>query len=70
MLFCLKNQPSAMHLFGQYILVDRFVRNSGYMYLVKCEALSTSRCQFPCKRGFEKSKNTEVCLNVTLKWWR
>ena len=24
-------------------------------------------CQFPSKRGFEKSKNTEVCLNLTFK---
>ena len=67
MLFCHKNQPSAMHLCGQYILVDRFLRNGGY--LVKHEILSTFGCQFPSKRSFEKSKNTEVCLNLTLKWW-
>ena len=70
MLFSHKNQPSAMHLCGQYILADRFLRNSGYMYLVECEVLSTSGCQFPSKRSFEKSKNTKVCLNLTLKWWR
>ena len=64
--FCHKSQPSAMHLCGQYILADRFLRNSGY--LVEREVLSTFRCQFPSKRGFEKSKNTEVCLNLTLKW--
>ena len=52
--------------FGQYILADRFLKNSGY--LVECEILSTFRCQFPSKRSFEKSKNTEVCLNLTLKW--
>ena len=52
---------------GQYILADRFLRNSGY--LVEFEILSTFGCQFPSKRGFEKSKNTEDCLNLTLKWW-
>ena len=68
MLFCHKNQTSAMHLCGQYtcILADRLLRNSGY--LVECEVLSTFGCQFPSKRSFEKSKNTEVCLNLTLKW--
>ena len=67
-LFCHKNQPSTMHLHicGQYILVDRFLRNGGY--LVEREVLSTFGCQFPSKRGFEESKNTEVCLNLTLKW--
>ena len=39
---------------GQYILADRFLRNSGY--LVECEDLSTFGCQFPSKRSFEKSK--------------
>ena len=34
MLFCHKNQPSAMHLCGQYILADRFLGNSGY--LIEC----------------------------------
>ena len=24
--------------------------------------------EFPSQRSFEKSKNTEVCLNLTLKW--
>ena len=65
MLFCHKNQPGAMHLCGQYILADRFLRNSGY--LVEYEVLSTFGCQFP-SRSFEKSKNTKVCLNLTLKW--
>ena len=49
----------------QYILADRFLRNIGYM--VELEILSTFGCQFPSKRGFEKSKNTEFCLNLTLK---
>ena len=53
---------------GQYILADRFLRNSGY--LVELEVLSTFGCQFPSKRSFEKSKNTKVCLNLTLKWQR
>ena len=57
-----------MHLFGQYILADRFLRNSGYMVERDSEVLSTFGCQFPSKRSFEKSKNTEVCLNLTLKW--
>ena len=52
---------------GQYILADRFLGNSGY--LVERKVLSTFECQFPSKRGFEKSKITEVCLNLTLKWW-
>ena len=52
-------------LCGQYILVERFLRNSGY--LVEHEVLSTFGCQLPSKRSFEKSKNTEVCLNLTLK---
>ena len=51
---------------GQYILADRFLRNSGY--LVEREVLSTFGCQSPSKRGLEKYKNTEVCLNLTLKW--
>ena len=55
-----------MLLCGQYILVDRFLRNSGY--LVEREVLLTFGCQFLSKRGFEESKNTEVCLNLTLKW--
>ena len=69
MLFSHKNQLSARHLCGQYILADRFLRNSGYMCLVECEVLLTSGFQFQSKRCFEKSKNTEVCLNLTLKWW-
>ena len=52
-------------LYGQYILADRFSRNSGY--LVEREVLSTFRCQFLSNRSFEKSKNTEVCSNLTLK---
>ena len=54
-------------LCGQYIyiLAYRFLRNSGYV--VEREVLSAFGCQFPSKRSFEKSKNTEVCLNLTLK---
>ena len=55
-------------LCGQYILADRFLRNSGY--LVELEILSPFGCQFLSKRSFEKSENTEVCLNLTLEWWR
>ena len=50
------------------MLADRFLRNIGY--LVELEILSTFGCQFPSERGFEKSKNMEVCLNLTLKWHR
>ena len=53
-------------LSGQYILVGRFLRKSGY--LVECEILSTLGCQFPSKRSLENSKITEVCLNLTLEW--
>ena len=53
-------------LCGQYTLADRFLRNSGY--LAECEVLSTFGYQFPSKTSFEKSKNTEVSLNLTLKW--
>ena len=49
-------------LSGQSILAVRFLRNSGY--LVEREVLSTFGFEFPAKRGFEKSKNTEVCLNL------
>ena len=66
MLFCHKNNLVQCILCGQYILADRFLRNTGY--LVECEVLSMFGCQFPSKRSFEKSKNTEVCLNLTFKW--
>ena len=35
MLFCHKNQSSAMHLCGQYVLADRFLSNGGC--LIECE---------------------------------
>ena len=53
-------------LCSQYILADRFLRNSEC--LVERGVLSMFECQFPSKRSFEKSKNTEVCLNLTLTW--
>ena len=52
-------------LCGQYILADRFLKNSGY--LVEHEVLATFGCQFSSKRSFEKSKNTKVCLKLTSK---
>ena len=61
--FAIKINPVQCIPSGQYILANRFSRNSGY--LVECEILSTFSCQFQSKRGFEKSKNTEVCLNLT-----
>ena len=69
MLFAMKINLHVVQciLGGQYILADRFLRNSGY--LVEHEVLSTFGCQFSSKRSFEKSKNTEVCLSLTLKWW-
>ena len=59
----INNKPSAMHLCGQCIVADRFLRISGY--LVEHEVLSTSGCQFPSNKSFEKSKNTEVFLNLS-----
>ena len=47
---------------GQYILADRFLRKSGY--LVKSEILLTFVGQSTSERDFEKSKNTEVFLNL------
>ena len=55
-------------LCSQYRLADRFLRNSDY--LVEREVLSTFGFQFALKRNFEKSKNTEVYLNLCLKWQR
>ena len=52
--FAIKINSLQCILCGQYILADRFLRNSGY--LVECEDLSTFGCQFPSKRSFEKSK--------------
>ena len=52
-------------LCGQYILADRFLRNSGY--LVEGEVLSTFECQFLSKRSFDMSENTEDYINLTLK---
>ena len=66
MLFAIKMNSLQSIPCGQYVLADRFLRNSGYF--VESEVLSTFRCQFLSKRRFEKSKNTELCLNFTLKW--
>ena len=63
MLFAIKINPVQCIPCGQYVLADRFLRNSGY--LVESEVLSTFGCQFLSKRSFEKSKNTEVYLNLT-----
>ena len=41
---------------SQYILADRFLRNSGY--LVEREVFLTFGCQFPSKTSFEKSKRS------------
>ena len=64
MLFAIKMNPVQSIPCGQYVLADRFLRNSGY--LVESEVLSTFGCQFSSKRNFEKSENTEVYLNLTL----
>ena len=66
MLFAIKMNSVQSIPCGQYVLADRFLRNSGY--LVESEVLSTFGCQFLSKRSFEKCKNTELCLNFTLKW--
>ena len=67
MLFAIKINIQVVQgiLGGQYILPDRFIRNSGY--LMEREVLSTFGCQFLSKRSFEKSKNTKVSLILTLK---
>ena len=59
--FAIKINLVAMHpMWSVYILADRFLRNSGY--LVEHEVMSTFGCQFPSKRDFDKSKNTEGVL--------
>ena len=63
MLFEIKINPVQSIPCGQYVLADRFLRNSGY--LVESEVLSGFGCQFLSKRSFEKSKNIEVYLNLT-----
>ena len=68
MLFAIKINPVQSILCGQYVLADRLLKNMGYQ--VDREVLSGFGCQFPSKRSFEKSKNTEVYLNLTLKRWR
>ena len=52
-------------LCNQYILADRFLKNSGY--LVEREILLTFVCQFPSKRCFEKSKNTDILVKFDFK---
>ena len=47
-------QPSAMHLCGQYIVADRFLRNSGY--LVEFEVLSTLGVSFHPKEVLRNLK--------------
>ena len=66
MLFTIKINLVHCILCGQDIMANRFSRNSNY--LVEHEILSTFGCQIPSERSFEKSKNTEVSLNLTLKW--
>ena len=58
--FAIKINPLQCIVCGQYVLADKFLRNSGYLF--EHETLSTFGCHFPSKRGFEISKNTEVCL--------
>ena len=47
----------------KYLLADRLLKDNDY--LVEHEILLIFGCQFPPKRSFEKSKNNEVCLNLT-----
>ena len=63
--FAIKINLMQFILSGQYILGDKFLGNIGY--LVEREVLLTFGCQFLSKLSFEKFKNTEVCLNLTLK---
>ena len=67
MLFAIKINLVECILCGQYILADRFLGNRGY--LVEHEILVTFGFQFSSKRTFEKSENSEVCGNLTSKWW-
>ena len=69
-IFAIKNDLDRVEciMCGQYILADRFLRNSGY--LVEREVLSTFGCHFASKGSFEKSGNTKICLNLSLKWQR
>ena len=66
MLFAIKINLVHCILCGQYILADIFFRNSGYP--IEHQVLSTFGRQFPPKTSFRKSQNTEVCLNLALKW--
>ena len=52
-------------LCGQYILADRFLRNSGY--LVEHGILSTFGSQFPSKRSFENLKKYQSMLKFDFK---
>ena len=64
MLFAIKINSVQYILCSQYILADRFLKNSGYLDFVDFW-VSVS-----IKGRVEKSKNTDVCLNLTVKWQR
>ena len=49
MFFAVKINLMDCILYGQYLLVDRFLRNS--VDLVEHEILSTFGCQFPSKKN-------------------
>ena len=68
MLFAIKTNLVQCNLCGQYILADRFLRNSGNTLLNMkfCQLLGVN---FYPKKHCEKSKNIEDCLNLTSKWW-
>ena len=61
MIFVVKINPVQYMLCSQYILADRFLKNSGYLDFVNFWV------SLSIKGSVEKSKNTDVCLNFTLK---
>ena len=68
MFFAIKINLVHCILCNQYILADRFLRNSGY--LVEGDVFVDFWVSVSIQLRFEKSKNIEVCLNLTLKLWR
>ena len=54
MLFWQKINLVQCNPYGQYMLADRFLRNSGY--LIEREVLSTFGCQFPSKEVLRNLK--------------
>ena len=62
MIFVVKINPVQYILCSQYILADRFSKNSGYLDFVNFWV------SVFVKGSVEKSKNTDVSLSLTVKW--